>query len=491
MGWEFLFFQDFHSYLFYGLILVKQSFFYFCIITTHIFKNTKAMKNLLLTILLFVVVFVQGQNLDATKIARHLNRADVCIEMNYIDDAIKEYNEIVKIAPDWPNIYMYLANTYALKGDETSLAKAMENYRKFMQMTDDKELYYEAQNKLSRIEMMTEIKAKEQEKEENLVGSWRTVLHNRYTGQPFFIFDIAKTPVPNKYQIIVSPKSLMYNNLINTKAYAEIIDGKLDFSYTFQETYIPSQSLYNAAGATVNYLFGNSIAGAVGGVLVEAVREGDVGYTNIMDFGFITDANVKNDYYKEFCDGYLESSCHMKGEHHQAGNSNVELDTIYKCNLLKGDELFPVTVKVAKKGNHYYYGDIKLTAYNQFVDYSPYVSKEEYNQQLKKMKKLGLYSGLSVPAMAAAIAGGVLVFGNIGNEQLGKALLVTGSLTAGFLWFKFGNTVHNWNKYLKQSYENHNKQVDENLRKLNKNDQASVFVNVGMSPTGAGIYLNF
>lgn len=436
---------------------------------------------------------------EADEVARHLNRADVCIEMNYIDNAIKEYDEIVKMVPFWANAYMYLANAYSLKNDETSLAKAMKNYKIFMQMTDDKELYYEAQDKLSRVEMMTELKGKESEKEENLIGTWRSGLHNKYTGQPWFILNITRTPEPNKYQITVSPKSLMYNNIVNKKAYAEIVDSKMGFSYTFQETYIPSQSKYNMAGAAVNYLFGNSLVGALGGVLVESAREGDVGYTNIMDFDFSVYAEIKDDLYKMYSDAYMDGSCHMKGEHHQAGRSNVGLDTIYECPLLKGEEYYPVFIKVTEFGGDYYYGDvrdgIKLSNNNPIINYSPYISKEESRNEYKKYKNATIVSGVFL-----GVSGGFLLSGLLFNSimksadlsfSFGKTFFAVNGVVAGASVIGLIASGAHWNNYLNQCYTIHNRHVDENIRRIGQSDQASVTVNVGVTPMRLGVSLNF
>ena len=205
------------------------------------------MKKLLL---LFVATFVtfmslKAQNLNTETILRHLKRAEVCIEMNKIDDAINEYQKIMKIAPDWANIYMYLGNVYALKNDDASMEKSIEYYKQFLQMTKDKELYDEASDKLARMEMVSELKAKEMENAEKLVGLWRTSLHNKYTGQPLFIFNITKTPVENKYQITLSPKSVIYDNIVNNKAYSETINNSLNWIFTFQESYIPCLFQYH------------------------------------------------------------------------------------------------------------------------------------------------------------------------------------------------------------------------------------------------------
>lgn len=439
---------------------------------------------------------------ESEDIARHLNRADVCIEMDYIDNAIKEYDEILKIAPFWPNAYMYLANAYSLKNDEASLAKARKNYKIFMRLTDDQKLYNEAKDKVSRMEMMSELIAKEDEKVENLIGTWKSDIYDEYTGQPWFVIDISKTSIPNKYQIILSPKSMMYNNIVNSKAYSEIIDGKISWAYTFQETYIPSQTKYNAAGAAINLLFGSgSIASTVGNVLVEANRESDVGYTNIMDFDFLANANIQDiqdiqdDYYKTFSDKFIEGSCQMRGEHHQAGRNNVDLDTVRECNFLKGDGYYPVFVKVKEVGGDYYYGDIKLNDKNNIIDYSPYISRKEYEDGIRSCESGFVVSGVFLSASGGLLLGGLLINGVnkvLGDSAFfGKSFFVTTGVISGVSLI--GCVIANGQRksFMKELYSKHNQKVDENIRKYSQRDQASVSINVGLTPTGVGVSLNF
>lgn len=442
---------------------------------------------------------------EAEQVSRLLNRADVCIEMNYVDNAIKEYEKIVEIAPGWANVYMYLGNTYVSKGDALSLQKAKENYNKFLQLTDDQDLYYEAQDKLSRVEMMTELRGKEDENAENLVGVWKSEIYDAYTGRPWFVIDIAKTSVSNKYQIVLSPKSMMYNNIVNTKAYTEVIDGKIGWSFSFQDTYIPSQSKYNIEGAMVNYLFNaGSFASLVGNIFVESARENDVGYTNIMDFDFITDANVKDvqdEYYKEFSEKMLEGSCQMKGEHHQSGRNNVELDTVRECNFLRGDGLYPVYVKVKEVGGDYLYGDIKLTDKNTIINYSPYISKNEFDSKYRDIKTTSIVFGVIGGVTGGLLLDGLIInsFGGLDFDGLattppftfGKTFLVVNGVISGLSLITCFVSKSQWNKYLEQCYSIHNKKVDENIRKFRQNDQANVSLSVGLTPAGVGVSLNF
>lgn len=436
---------------------------------------------------------------EAEDVARHLNRADVCIEMNYIDNAIKEYEKILEIAPFWPNAYMFLANAYSLKNDEVSLAKARQNYKIFMRLTDDQKLYNEAKDKVSRMEMMSELIAKEDEKAESLVGTWKSDIYDEYTGQPWFVVDILKTSIPNKYQIILSPKSMMYNNNVTTKAYSDIIDGKISWAYTFQESYIPSQTKYNAAGAAINLLFGSgSIASTVGNVLVEAGRESDVGYTNIMDFDFLVNVDIQDtqdDYYKKFSDKYIEGSCQMKGEHHQAGRSNVDLDTVRECNFLKGDELYPVFVKIKQFGDDYYYGNIKLNGKNNIIDYSPYISREEYEDGVRGCKTGFIVSGVFLGASGGLLLAGLLFNGVnkvLGDPAyFGKTFFITTGVISGVSLIGCIIANGQMKSFMKKLYSKHNQQVDENIRKFSQRDQASVSVNVGLFPTGVGVSLNF
>jgi tetratricopeptide (TPR) repeat protein len=425
---------------------------------------------------------------EAEDVARHLNRADVCIEMGYIDNAIKEYEKILEIAPFWPNAYMFLA--------ESSLAKARKNYKIFMRLTDDQDLYNEAKDKVSRMEMMSELIGMEDENAENLVGTWKSDIYDEYTGQPWFVVDISKTSIPNKYQIILSPKSMMYNNKVSTKAYSDIIDGKISWAYSFQETYIPSQAKYNAAGAAINLLFGSgSVASTVGNLLVEVGRESDIGYTNIMDFDFLVNVyiqDIQDDYYKKLSDKYIEGSCQMRGEHHQAGRNSVDLDTVRECNFIRGDGLYPVFVKVKEIGGSYFYGDIKLTDNNTIMNYSPYISKNEFDSKYQSLKTTSTVFGVIGGASLGFLLSGLVCNGVVsGPKVFGNTFFVITGIASGASLITCIVSTSQWKNYLRQCYSIHNRQVDENIRKFSQRDQASVSVNVGLTPTGVGVSLNF
>ena len=437
---------------------------------------------------------------EVEDVTRLVNRADVCIEMNYLDEAIKEYDKIVEIAPGWADVYMYLADTYATKGDQASLKKAESNYKIFMQLTDNEKLYFEAKDKLSRVEMMTELRTKETENADNLVGTWRSDIHSVYTGKPWFVIDIAKTAIPNKYQITLSPKSMMYDNIVNAKAYSEFIGNTFCWSFSFQDSYIPSQSKYNIAGAAINYLFDNgSLASLVGNTLVEMERESDVGYTNIMNFDFATDFNIQDtqdEFYKKLSDKLLAGTCQMKGEHHQSGRNNVSLDTVRECNFLEGDSPYPVFVKVKESYGNYYYGDILLNRYNTIMDFSPYISKIEYDEY-KSCITMSTVSSVFVGLSVGSMLGGLLCNGlnkaSNGSFPLsfGKTYFIITGVASGLSLISLISVESQRSNILKRCYTKHNKQVDENLKYYGQEDQASVSVNIGLTPMGAGISVNF
>lgn len=437
---------------------------------------------------------------EVEDVTRLVNRADVCIEMNYLDEAIKEYDKIVEIAPGWADVYMYLADTYATKGDQASLKKAESNYKIFMQLTDNKKLYFEAKDKLSRVEMMTELRTKETENADNLVGTWRSDIHSVYTGKPWFVIDIAKTAIPNKYQITLSPKSMMYDNIVNTKAYSEFIGNTFCWSFSFQDTYIPSQSKYNIAGAAINYLFDNgSFASLVGNTLVEMERESDVGYTNIMNFDFATDFTIQDtqdEFYKKLSDKLLAGTCLMKGEHHQSGRNNVSLDTVRECNFLQGDSPYPVFVKVKEVDGKYYYGDIKLDQVNTIMDLSPYISKTEYDEYKSCITMLtvsSVFLGLSAGSLLGGLAFNGLNKTSNGASSFtfGKTYFIITGVVSSISLISFISVESQRSNILKRCYTKHNKQVDENLKYYGQEDQASVSVNIGLTPMGAGISVNF
>lgn len=120
--------------------------------------------------------------------------------------------------------------------------------------------------------------------------------------------------------------------------------------------------------------------------------------------------DIQDENLKMISDKYLKGSCHMKGEHHQAGRSNVGLDTIYERGLFAGNGRFPVFEKIKNFAGDYYYGKTKLGGKNSIIDYSPYISREEYEEGLKSYK-----TGVAISATFLSISGGLLLGGLLVN----------------------------------------------------------------------------
>lgn len=457
-------------------------------------------KLLMLLVATFVIVMsLKAQNFDTEKVLRHLNRAEVCIEMNKIDDAIKEYQEIVKIAPNWSNVYMYLGNSYSLKDDDISLSKSIEYYNKFLQMTDDQELYIEAKDRLSRVEMVRELKAKETENMENLVGTWKTSFHDKYTGKPWFVFKITKTPNPNKFQISLSSQSMMYGKLVNSKDYSEIIDGNMNWTYTFQESYIPSQAKYNTQGMIMNMMAGdNRVAAAILTAYNESKREADVGYTDINEFSFGCNVNIRHGRYEDFSDGYLTGSCYMKGEHHQNGLNQVVLDSLFACDYLKGEENFPVLLEIEKTGKSYKYGNKTTNDVRSLLKMGGYVDNELSNHP-EEITKPCVAQKLCGPFIVTGLIGGV-TSGIVGlclynkDRDLANQWLYYGALGFGGGMFVVGAVLgaagdtyyeKRYNKYYDKLIIKHNEKVKENKNKYGSE------ISFVASPIGVGLQMTF
>lgn len=292
----------------------------------------------------------------------------------------------------------------------------------------------------------------------------------------------------------------MYDNIVNTKAYSEFIGNTVCWSFSFQDSYIPSQSKYNIAGAAINYLFDNgSFASLVGNTLVEMERESDVGYTNIMNFDFAVDFNIQDtqdEFFKKISDKSLMGSCLMKGEHHKSGRNNVSLDTIRECNFLQGDSPYPVFVKVKEVDGKYYYGDIKLDQDNTIMDLSPYISKTEYDEYKSCITMLtvsSVFLGLSAGSLLGGLAFNGLNKTSNGASSFtfGKTYFIITGVVSSISLISFISVESQRSNILKRCYTKHNKQVDENLKYYGQEDQASVSVNIGLTPMGAGISVNF
>ena len=104
-----------------------------------------------------------------------------------------------------------------------------------------------------------------------------------------------------------------------------------------------------------------------------------------------------------------------------------------------------------------------------------------------------VFVGLSVGSMLGGLLCNGLNKASNGSFPLsfGKTYFIITGVASGLSLISLISVESQRSNILKRCYTKHNKQVDENLKYYGQEDQASVSVNIGLTPIGAGISVNF
>ncbi|MDR0874098.1 MAG: tetratricopeptide repeat protein [Prevotellaceae bacterium] len=222
-----------------------------------------------------------NQDEETRRIMKMYNQAGMAMKMNNIDDAISRYEEIIRLAPDFPDTYMMLGDAYAKKtGDVSAVEKAIKAYQQYLQLNPQAENADEVQAVIDQMEYLFGTLHKKEEARANLIGRWASNIDS--DAPCLFILNIQE--IAGKIKIDLEPSSMAYSaNLVSKTAYAETTeDGGYFFYFTDDNTYLPSQASYNLNRGLMNYNIGtfggqySGILGIVGNGIIDAIQENDI-----------------------------------------------------------------------------------------------------------------------------------------------------------------------------------------------------------------------
>jgi len=217
---------------------------------------------LILATVLSTIIYAQESTND--QVIRHLKRAETAYEMQYYQDAIREYEAVIKLQPDYADAYYNLALICEQMQDDQYLQQAIAHYRTYIALVPaEKDAITK---KIYELELRAEIKMGEKERFESIIGTWKTTTYDRKTGRPDCIIEI--TPFEDKLRLKLLPSSKIYStsftNIVATAVlYKEQKTQKESvlFTYTDDKNYVPNPAKWDALA-----IAGSIAGGAIGGI---------------------------------------------------------------------------------------------------------------------------------------------------------------------------------------------------------------------------------
>ena len=200
---------------------------------------------------------VNAQQVDTAKLR---TQAQIALNMGNIDDAIDRYKKLLTAEPQRCENYYKLGDAYGKKGDIKSLENALDCFKKSQLLDSCKENEDNTQATIDSLDYILEIahaKAeqsqqdalKEEARKQFLQGRWTSTQNGEYK-EGYIIFDVKI--IKDSIQINITPSSSIYSkHFINKTSFANFKNGKLNFSFTEDEYYVPTQAKYNLTDSAI------------------------------------------------------------------------------------------------------------------------------------------------------------------------------------------------------------------------------------------------
>jgi len=329
-------------------------------------KIPELTKFIVLFILIIIgnsIVFGQNQDIN-NEVRRLLTRARAAYEIEEYQDALKEYQAVSKLVPDFADIYKAIGDAYEKIGGEDNLLKAIENYNQYLSLNPNAEDKASIQEKVFQLEYLFEKVAEKSFILDDFNGIWVSDLVSNKVSKnnmlmetlyrvdqnltPILIFRISEMGRTGRYRVEILKESDFYQESIIHKIVSIYPDKNNSIRFTFADEarYIPSQSKWEALRWLGGFA-GQAIGGIGGGIV-------NVGVSTFANIGQENDipSNTQTvyDFELQYKDGALVGYCNVIQGYSSARASQdtkndfyeikfwKENDYIEKLNMLKDEE---------------------------------------------------------------------------------------------------------------------------------------------------------
>jgi len=399
----------------------------------------------LLMLALFGHTHAFGQNQDLNnEVRRLLTRAKAAFEIGEYSDALKEYQAVSILVPDFADIYKAIGDAYEKLGGEDNLQKAIESYKHYLSLSPDAEDETSIKDKIIQLEYIFEKVAQKNFILDDFNGVWVSDLANNKRNNsklliestyrvdlnltPVLIFRITEMGRTGRYRVEILKESYFYKESIIKKIVNIYPDKNNSIRFTFadEERYIPSQSKWEGLR-----LFGSILGQAIGGVGGDIFNIGVSAAANFgQEIDIPSNAQTVYDFELQYKDGALVGYCNVIQGYSSARSSKdtgydfyeikfwKENDYIEKLKMLEDEKKAKKPVLFGFFGGYSYY------KYDTELSNPLRTNYYEDNRQTISYLKIGIFLEFRLLDYVYLQPGAVL---SIGNGNTVQSRFSTGS----------------------------------------------------------------
>jgi TM2 domain-containing membrane protein YozV len=175
--------------------------------------------------------------LDRVEIAKK-----IALETNSIEDWQEVINELKKAESIDKQYGFTLYNLGYAYENINDYDNSIAYYKKFLLVEPESEIAEDLSTKVNQLEYLKDRTKKQTAASENMLGLWKSVETNQYTGTPLWIFRIDK--FNEDIRISVLPKSFKYNsNFTYPTAISLLYQNRLNFLFTTDVNLNPQEEM--------------------------------------------------------------------------------------------------------------------------------------------------------------------------------------------------------------------------------------------------------
>jgi tetratricopeptide (TPR) repeat protein len=438
----------------------------------------------------------QQDNIEEMR--RHIRYAQTAYNRSEYPNALAEYQEALKLAPNYPELYKAIGDVYEKLATSDDLRAAITHYKFYVELAPNASDVRQIQDKIYDLEYVLKQQKKQEVILDDLSGEWVAidnieVYKIEYDGKiqfdSDFVFQITEIQKTGKYRIEMLPSGNRYysDNLIEkTVNIVPAKDNSFTFTFADAVAHTPKSSNYDMGrllGRMIGTATKSNWVGDMTDIAINAAQESDLPSNTQTAYTFAL----------KYDEGRLVGMVNIIGKFSDPTKQQTTGNKLYEITFVKKDDKFremlnstlnsePEIINAKTFKDKWGKKLSNKEIANRLYSFNPQLGKKYYRARNTEMATL-IMLWASIPVM---LTGEVLWLNTGVNPKLktkGQIMFLS-SLAVGITCFSVGmSTISKKSKLIRE--------YNDQITQQHKNKPTAELRFGTTSSGGVGLTLNF
>ncbi|MDR1170193.1 MAG: tetratricopeptide repeat protein [Prevotellaceae bacterium] len=286
-----------------------------------------------------------AQQNDGEELRRHIRYAKTAYDRGEYPNALREYREALKLAPNYPELYKAIGDVHEKLATAADLNAAITHYKRYLELAPNAGDARQIKDKIYDLEYIETEQVKQDRILDDLSGEWVAVDNigiskiekdGKIKFLSDFIFQITEIQKTGKYRISMKSEGSRYYNANLIEKTVNIVPAK-DNSFTFifadATAYTPTSGKYDLARGA-----GNALGAAVKSDLVSILTDAIISAAQESDLPSNTQTSYT--FALKYEEGKLVGLVNIVGKYADATRQQTTGNEMYEITFMKKDDGF-------------------------------------------------------------------------------------------------------------------------------------------------------